>query len=698
MVKLISKISKKTLLVFGSVVVLSSFVLHKYVFDRSDVIFELLFSAINQNHYSTLPIDDSFSEKAFDLYLDEIDANKKFLLQTDVDALGKYRHDIDDQITNQRHDFYQTSLDIIIKRVKEKENWSKDILAKPLDYQINEEYETDNKKLTYAKNEEQLKKEWEKMIKYQVLFRLDDMMLRQEKAIEKKDTAVKIKSFDSLEVDARRKTLKANQQWFKRLNKITRRERFSQFANAITGVYDPHTEYFAPKERKKFSEMMSGHFEGIGARLQQKDDGTLKVSEIIMGSPSYKQKELKEGDEIIKVGQGSAEPVDITVMDMEDAIELIKGKKGTEVRLTVRKSDASIKVIPIIRDVIETEDTFAKSAIIENKNKVGYIYLPEFYTPFGTGGGRHASTDIRKELEKLKKQNVKSIILDVRDDGGGSLQEVVEMAGLFFQRGPVVQVKNKVAQSVLEDKNPDVVWDGPLAILINHNSASASEILAAAIQDYKRGVIIGTTSFGKGTVQTFVDLDSYLAPQFDTIRPTGQVKITQQKFYRINGDATQIKGVTPDIVLPDPYEFIETGEKELDNPLPWDEITKAEYKEFDKINYASIIKRSKARVAKNAQFGLIQDQAKDVKSRKDNTKFNLSLEVFRADQKKFRDQNKKYEDLRKEIKDFSASILDEDKLKFGSDTTKIGRENRWVKNIAKDLYIYEATNVLNDMN
>jgi carboxyl-terminal processing protease len=698
MLQLMSKITKKTIIVFGVLIIFSSFVFYKYVFDRNDVIFELLFEGLNQKHYSPLKIDDSFSEKAFDLYLNQIDAGKKFLLQSDVDALGKYRHDIDDEIMTQRHDFYRQSLEIINARVKEKEKWSEEILSKPLDYSVNDTYETDNKKVIYSTNEKDLKKEWEKMVKYQVLFRLDEMLLKQEKAIEKKDTSVKILSFDSLEVDARRKTLKANVQWFKRLNKISSRERFSQFANAITGVYDPHTEYFAPKERKRFGEMMSGQFEGIGARLQQKDDGALKVSEIIMGSPSYKQNELKAGDEIIKVAQGNKEPVDITVMDMEDAIELIKGKKGTEVRLTVRKSDATIKVIPIIRDVIEMEDILVKSAVIENKNKIGYIYLPSFYTPFGTSGGHNCSIDVRKELEKLKKRNVKSIILDVRDNGGGSLQEVVEMAGLFFPRGPVAQVKNKVAQSVLEDKNADVVWDGPLAIMINHNSASASEILAAAIQDYKRGVIIGNTSFGKGTVQTFIDLDLLLAPQFDTIKPTGQVKITQQKFYRINGGATQIKGVTPDIVLPDPYEFIEVGEKELENPLPWDEIGKAEYKEFDMINYAGLVKKSKARVSKSPQFALIQEQAKDVKARKDDTKFSLSLEGFRAEQKSFREQNKKYDDLHKEIKDFRAYILDEDKTRFGNDTAKVGRETRWAKNLGKDLYLYEASNVLNDMN
>ena len=696
MQKQVSKITRKIILIF-SVIALSSFALFKFVFDKNDLIFDLLFESLNQSHYSPLKLDDSFSEKVFGLYLNDIDFNKKLLLQSDVDELGKYKRDIDDEITNQRHDFYQKSLEIVNKRIKEKDSWSRDILSKPLDYTVDEEYETDAKKTSYAKNNDELKKEWEKMLKYEVLYRLDDMLIKQEKAREKNDTSVKIRSFDTLEADARRKTLKSHEDWFKRLNKITPRERFSQFANAITGVYDPHTEYFAPKEKKKFDQLMSGQFEGIGAHLSQKD-GVLHVSDIIVGSPSYKQGELKAGDDILKVGQGAAEPADVTNMDMEDAIELIKGKKGTEVRLTVKQTDNSIKVIPIIRDVVEIEETFAKSVVLDNKNKIGYIYLPSFYTNFNGTGTRHCASDVRKEIEKLKKQNVKGLIIDVRDNGGGSLQEVVEMAGLFFQRGPVVQVKGKTAQSVLEDKNPDVAWDGPLSIMINHNSASASEILAAAIQDYKRGVIIGTQSFGKGTVQSFVDLDNMLLPQFDTIKPVGQVKITQQKFYRINGGATQLKGVIPDITLPDPYEFIDTGEKELDNPMPWDEISKADYKEFAMINYSMILKKSKARVSKTAQFDLLEQQAKEVKLKKEDTKYNLKLENFRAERKQLRDQNKKYEDLLKEIKGFDVQLLNDDKLRLANDTARLGRETRWAKAVSKDLYIYEASNVMNDLN
>lgn len=700
------KLTKKALVVF-SVLILFSFTILKYAFDRNDVIFGLLFDSIKQLHYSPGKLDDTFSEKVYDLYVNT-DFNKKFLVQSDIDQLGKYKHEIDDQINSQRQDFFKLDQELVKNRIKEKESWSKEILSKPLDYKSNEEYETDSKKTTYAATTADLRREWEKMLKYQVLYRIDEMLTKQEKTLAKLDSLkaandpsvkdFKVRSFDSIEVDARQKTLKAQEDWFKRLNKISAKDRFSEYANAITGVFDPHTQYFAPKDKKKFDQGMSGQFEGIGARLTQKD-GILKVSEIIVGSPSYKQGELKAGDDILKVAQGAAEPVDITNMDMEDAIELIKGKKGTEVRLTVKKSDNSTKVIPIIRDVIEIEETFAKSALLDNKNKIGYIYLPTFYTDFTKTGAHHCSQDMRKEIEKLKKQNIKGLIIDLRDNGGGSLQEVVEMAGLFFPKGPVVQVKgkNNVPLNVMEDKNPDVAWDGPLAVMINHNSASASEILAAAMQDYKRGVIVGTPSFGKGTVQSFVELDYYLLPQFDTIKPIGSVKITQQKFYRINGGATQLKGVVPDVHLPDPYEFIERGEKELDNPMQWDEISKAPYTEFNSINYPTVIKNSQKRVKASPQFALVEQQAKEIKVKKDDTKYSLNLEKFRAEQKQLRDQNKKYEDLRKEIKGFSASLLDEDKARIANDTTRTGRETRWAKAIEKDIYIHEASNVINDL-
>lgn len=688
-----NKIIKSGILIL--VISLCSFTF--FQFEKNQVLLDMLMSVLNQVHYTPLKVDDEFSEKAYTLYLKRLDASKKFLLQTDVDALSKYNKSIDDEINNGTFDFYKLSLEMITKRIKEKEDWSKELLEKPFNYSVDEDYETDGEKIKYSATEAELKNEWRKMLKYQVLSRLDESLTNQEKAKAKKDSVFTEKSFDSLEVDARRKTLKANLDWFKRLNKITSKERFGTYLNTITGLYDPHTEFFAPKEKKKFDQSMSGQFEGIGARLQSKD-GILKVSEVIVGSPSFKQGELKSGDEIHKVAQGLNEPVDITNMEMDDAIDLIKGKKGTEVRLTVKKPDGSFKVIPIIRDVIEMDETYAKSAILNNKKKIGYIYLPMFYADFTRNGAHRCAADMKKEITKLKNQGVEGIIVDLRDNGGGSLQEVVEMAGLFIPKGPVVQVKDKAGKVfVMEDRNSDISWEGPLAIMVNHGSASASEILAAAIQDYKRGVIIGTQSFGKGTVQSFYNLDQYLLPQFDTIRPLGEVKITNQKFYRINGGATQLKGVMPDVILPDPYAYIEVGEKEMDYPMPWDEIVKASYSEYSAINYSKVKKGSSERTKSSSAFKLIETQSKELKAKKDDTKYNLKIEKFRLEQKQLREQFKKYDDLKTEIKGFDADLTDIDKDILKSDTTKLNKEIKWTKNIQKDNYIFEASNIINDM-
>jgi carboxyl-terminal processing protease len=400
---------KKFLLPLLAVFVLtiSSFTL--FQFSRNQILLDMLMSALNQAHYSPLTINDEFSDKAFKLYLKNLDYSKKMLTQDDVDALSKYRKQIDDEVNNGTFEFFELSYSLISKRIKEKEQWSKELLEKPMDYSIDEEYESDGEKIKYATSETELKNEWRKWLKYQVVARIDEALTAQEKADSVGAKPTVKKSFDSLEVDARRKTLKANQDWFKRLNKITYKERFSAYVNTITGIYDPHTEYFAPKDKKKFDQSMSGQFEGIGARLQSKD-GFIRVSEVIPGSPSAKQGELKAGDEIHKVAQGSAEPADVTNMEMDEAIELIKGRKGTEVKLTVKKPDGSFKIIPIVRDIIEIDETYAKSAILENKKKIGYIYLPMFYADFTRNGAHRCAADMRKELEKLKKQVIPDII------------------------------------------------------------------------------------------------------------------------------------------------------------------------------------------------------------------------------------------------------------------------------------------------
>jgi carboxyl-terminal processing protease len=619
------------------------------------------------------------------------------LTQEDDDRLNQYRTKIDDEIANSTFELYELSVKIAEASISEKENWYKELLSAPFDYEKEEFFETDGEKQNFSKNDAALKEEWRKYLKYQVVARLSDMLDEQDKIKNTKDTVAKIIPFDTLELQARKRVLKLNDDWFKRLKKINRKERFSTYVNAITAMYDPHTEFFPPVEKKKFDQSMSGQLEGIGARLTTKDE-YIKISEIVVGSPSWKQGELKAGDLIMKVAQGEKEPVDVVGMDIDEAIELIKGKKGTEVRLTVKKADGSIKVIPIIRDIIQLEETFAHSAILNNHKKIGYIKLPSFYSDFTRNGAHRCAQDVKKEIEKLKAEGVEGLVLDLRDNGGGSLQEVVDMAGLFIPKGPIVQVRKKNGSSdQLRDYNGEQQYGGPVVIMVNHNSASASEILAAALQDYKRAVILGTPSFGKGTVQSFIDLDNYLLPQFDTVKPLGSVKVTMQKFYRISGGTTQLKGVIPDIILPDPYSLIDLGEKELDNPLPWDEMPKADYTAYSNIDYEKIRKMSSDRVKKNKSFQLIEQEAKDFKGRKDDTQYSLNLNKYRAEVKKLRDDAKKFDELKNDVKGFDTHLLSVDLENMQKDSLRTDREKKWANNLKKDIYLFEATNVINDL-
>ncbi len=691
-----SNISKAILI--STVLGLLSFSIVNLQLDKNKIVLDIVMSGLNNAHYSPVDINDDFSSKFFDLYLERLDYNKKFLLQADIEKLKKYKTEIDDQINYGTFQYFELCNEIISKRIEEKEQWYKEMLDKPFNYTVDESYETDPDKLKFAQNETQLKQEWQKYLKYQALYRLSEMLDDQEKIKAAKDTSAKVISYDSLELSARKKVLKLTDDWFKRLKKFNKKDRFASYINTITALYDPHSEFFPPKEKKKFDQSMSGQLEGIGARLQQKDD-YIKVTEIVVGSPSYKQGDLKSGDLIIKVAQGPNEPVDIVGMDIDDAIELIKGKKGTEVRLTVKKTDGTIKVIPIIRDIIQLDETFAHSAILENgKNKVGYVKLPTFYTDFTRNGARRCAEDIKQEVIKLKKEQVNGIIIDLRDNGGGSLQEVVNMGGLFIEKGPIVQVrkKNGVTEE-LKDYDESKIYDGPLAIMVNRNSASASEILAAAMQDYKRAVVLGSQSFGKGTVQSFLDLDNYLLPQFDTIKPLGSVKVTMQKFYRINGGTTQLRGVEPDIALPDPYSMIETGEKELDYPMPWDEIKKAIYEPYTFLNYSKIKKNSDDRIKKSKSFQLIQEEAREIKAKKDDSKYSLVLDKYRKEQSTLKENNKKYDELQKEIKGFEVKLLKVDEDAMKNDSTKILREKNWVKSLKKDVYLHEASYVIGDM-
>ncbi|MCH8905081.1 MAG: carboxy terminal-processing peptidase [Bacteroidetes bacterium] len=671
--------------------------------DREEVLIELVVNGLANNHFQSLVLNDELSVKIFDLYIDRLDRSKRFLLSSDIEKLTRYRTRIDDELNEGKTEFFELSIGLIEKRIKDAENFYKDILEKPFDFTREENIEMEADNLDFVATKKELKDRWRKVLKYQVMNRINNKLDAQETAIENSDTSVTIKTFAVLEEEARTKVEKTFRDWFYRMSKINREDRLATFINSLTNVYGPHTTYFPPKAKDNYDIAMSGQLEGIGAQLQQKDE-YIKVTSIVPGSACWRQGDLEAGDLILKVAQGDQEPVDIVDMRIDDAVQLIRGKKGTEVRLTVKKIDGTQMVIQIIRDVVLLEETYAKSAILKNietgKN-FGYIDLPKFYADFNRRGGRSCATDVKNEIEKLKQDGIDGIILDLRSNGGGSLQDAVRMSGLFIEKGPIVQVKGRTSKPyVLRDVDQTVQYGGPLVILVNSFSASASEILAAAIQDYQRGVIIGSKStFGKGTVQRFYDLDDFLNSQYEEIKPLGAIKLTTQKFYRINGGATQRKGVIPDIILADNYSYINVGVQELDHVMPWDEIDPAKYTPWSSffLELDKLKDKSKIRTQSNNFFTKVDENAKWLKAQRDKTVFTLEFDSYREEQQAIDAIAKKFKGDEKELASMEVFSLTADMESLKSDSAKFERRAAWHTNLNKDMYLFEAMSVLGDM-
>lgn len=668
--------------------------------DKESIISELVISGLKFAHYNNNKIDDNFSKRVYKTTLEGLDYTKKFLLQSDVDQLQKYKTLIDDELNNGNDDYINLANEIITQRIKDAEVFYPEILSKPFDFKKDENIQLDDKKNTFAKTKAELKDAWRKSLKYQVLYELNTRLEIQKKAKEKNDTTVKQKSFATLEKEARAKVEKRNKDYFHRLNQLEQKDRFNQFMNAVSLSFDPHTNYYPPKDKEDFDIVMSGQLEGIGATLQEKD-GYIKVVHIVPGSPSYKEGELKAGDLILKVAQGDDEALDITGMRLDKAVRYIRGKKGTTVKLTVKTVDGDIKVISIVRDVVVIEDTYAKSVIVKSPNsneRIGYIYLPSFYVNFNKkDGGRRCSSDVLKEIKKLKKEGIDGLIIDLRNDGGGSLPDVVKMAGFFIKEGPIVQVKQKTgAAQSLNDTDPNIYYDGPMAVMVNSNSASASEIFAAALQDYNRAVIIGgKQTFGKGTVQRIINLDDIVNSQLDQYKPLGALKLTFQKFYRITGASTQLKGVVPDVILPDNYMYIDYGERELEYHLPWDEIAPAPYMPTEMISNRKLIaKESKDRIKNNKDFKLIKEQAEVIKRRRDDTEISLNLNKYKKLLAKRVKENKKFKQIYSDTTLVKVIPLQADWQFIEKDSNKVKTAKDWHKKLSSDVYLRESIEVL----
>lgn len=675
--------------------------------EKDKILMGLVRYALKQGHYEPHLIDDTFSEKVFTDFIDALDPYKRFFLQSDIDEFSKYKNLVDDQIKSEDLSFYNIVMERFDQRVLESQGYYREILQTPFDFSKDESFDVDYDKKTFSSSKAELIKNWQNQLKVSTLSRLHEKIQLQESMTKNmasseeniEGEAVKeviVKSFDELEKESREATSKSLDDLYTVMAELDDTDWFSIFINTMTIQFDPHTNYFAPKDKKRFDQTMAGKLEGIGARLQKRDDYT-RVAELISGGPAWRGGELEVGDLILKVGQGDEIPVDIVGMRLDDAIEYIKGKKGTEVRLTVKKIDGSVHVISIIRDIVELEETFVKSTVVDvDQRKFGVINLPKFYIDFNERNFRNSATDMEQEIARLKEENVEGLLIDLRNNGGGSLKTAIEIAGLFISDGPVVQVKYRGEKpNIRSDKDKRIQWDGPLVVLVNELSASASEIFAAAMQDYNRAVIIGSKqSFGKGTVQNVLPLNNYFKYEKDL----GALKMTIQKFYRINGGSTQLKGVVSDIAMPDKYTYFEIGERDEKNPLSWDKIEPAEYTPVNVYaNFHEVVNESKKRIADNPHFIIIDDNAKWLKQGRDQTLIQLNYEKFKND----------IEQREKESKAFGDIALYESNLTFNSpqyelalmeqDSILAKKREIWHKNMKKDIYMEEALTVLSEL-
>lgn len=663
--------------------------------EKDKVLLGLIRVALTQGHYDPKDINDEFSEKVFNDFIEGLDPTKRFFTQEDLDQFSFFKDKVDDQIKNEDLTFYNTVYSRYARRLREARGFYKEILKHPFDFNKDESLSIDYEKKSYPKNEVELIRNWRKQLKMNTLVRLYNNM-ETEAQKHKDDPSYKKKTFKELEKKSREATERSMDDFFNFMDDLDDNDWFSVFINSISGEFDPHSSYLAPRVKKKFDIDIAGKLEGIGARLQTKGDYT-RVTEIIAGGPAWKAGELEVGDLIIKVAQGDGEPVDIVGMRIDDAIEYIKGKKGTEVKLTLKKIDGSIKVISIIRDVVELDETFAKTSIVEKDNrKFGVINLPKFYIDFSERNFRNSATDMAKEVERMKQENVEGLLIDLRNNGGGSLETAIAIAGLFIKEGPVVQVKYREGKpKVRSDRDIEIRWNKPLVILVNELSASASEIFAAAMQDYNRAVIIGSKqTFGKGTVQNILTLNNYVNYNKDL----GGLKMTIQKFYRINGGSTQLKGVASDVAMPTRYGYMNVGERDEDNPLAWDKIEQAPYKKWGQYaNFNEVVNNSKKRVANNPNFMLVDENAKWLKQGQDELTINLNYKEYVKGVEKRQEEAKKFKPIYEYKNNLTFSSPEYEKQIIARDSVLADKRKVWHKNLEKDIYVEEGLNVLAEL-
>jgi len=665
--------------------------------EKDKILVYVLKNILTRGHFVVKDMNDDFSEQVYTSFIEGLDPSKRYFTQKDLKEFSKFKYEIDNQLLEDDVSFYNTVYANFTEKIKNAKSYYAELLSQPFRFNKNETIDIDYDKVPFAKNENQLIDYWRKQLKLNVLSRVQNKIEKQDDKI-KKDSKTKKKSFDSLEKEARAEVLKNMDELYLRIEELEHEDWFSTFLNSVVGAFDPHTTYMAPRTKERFDQDMSGKLEGIGARLSKKGIYT-EIFELVSGGPAWKQGELEAGDIILEVAQGDKEPLDIVGMRLDDAIKFIKGKKGTEVRLTVKKKlDGTTRIISIIRDVVELEETFVKSTIVEKEGKkYGLINLPRFYIDFSDIDSRDSAKDMEKEIARLKSENVSGLLIDLRNNGGGSLKTAIEIAGLFITEGPVVQVKYRGQDPIVKnDENPKMQWDGAVVVLVNELSASASEIFAAAMQDYGRAVIIGgNQTYGKGTVQSVIPINNFY-PKYE--KDLGAIKMTIQKFYRVNGGSTQIEGVYSDIAMPNKYSYMKFGERDLTGALIWDKVPQAKYTKTNSYeNFSDVINKSKNRIALDEQFKLINEYAKWLKENQEDTSYSLNFKDFSKESALLEVASKKY----------TNAFKNETKLNFASpkyefplmekDSVLADKRTAWHKNLAKDIYVAEALNVLKDL-
>ena len=667
--------------------------------DKDNLIIQLITYVLDQAHYLDKEINDEFSEKVFDTFLENLDPYKRYFYASDIEEFSKYKYLIDDAFKNPNLDFFELVYKRYTKRMLESEKIFNDILSKPFDFNKDEVCECDFEELDYVKTKDQLFDRWRKLLKIYVIENYhneieDDLRKSKEDSdfILRNPVLIEKKTRETL-----KETMQQNYAFIS--EEMQRSDWFSVYINSFVSQYDPNTSYLDPESKDRFDVDMSGNYAGIGARLQKKID-KVEITEVISGGPAWRDNSLEKGDAILKVRQDDEdEPVGILNMRLGEAVKLIKGKKGTKVHLTVKKVDGSVTEVTVKRDIVLLEETYIKSSIVEKDNNTyGLINIPKFYIDFDNQSNRDAAKDLRTEIERLKEQGIQGLVIDLRNNGGGALKTVVDMAGMFIKNGPVVQVKyfDKEKQ-VLSDRDRSVLWTGPLVILVNEGSASASEILAAAMQDYKRAIIIGgNQTWGKGTVQNVFPLNRMV--RGNTNGDLGALRYTTQKYYRINGGSVQLEGVKSDINVPYRYKYLEFGEKDSENPLQWDEIDKVEFDTWNSnFNFEEAITKSNKRMANNEYLKLVDENAKWIKSVRDNKLINLNYDKFKLELEENSSITEKFKALNDYSMNYSFKSLPYELDLIKNDSVLGLKRERWHKSLNKDFYIDEALNVLSDL-